>query len=1004
MSVKLPVLLDSSMQESAVLYPAKGSLKIKASGVSEAQLTLADKSPSIPMHGWVKIWNQNGFVGVFRRTSRNNNITVDKSVTLRHGIDILNDSVWDAQEDFEGTLPEYITAILNHQTSLINGVRPWVLGTCEKTASVSKSINYDNLMDLLHGTVDDGEDYYFTYDQAVWPWQINLVSKPAGVLSEFRLNRNIERCKISDNDSELCTRLLLNINKTVESTDPDTQTETKTVWRVYNNAAGQAAYGIITKTADIDVTQDTLPNGPFPEADAWAAAFFAKRAAPQLQIQIDGLVLKQITGLDWDESRICELCRVALPDYTAAIEQRVVAITYPDLYKDEIPQRISVSLANVLPSYTNSLNDLARQTTVLASENRYTERIESSFSKRFAIYDKQGNILRQAGMELDANGFLVYADDRENMVGARFNLQADMVGMVVGTNPDGNHFIKAGEIALSINSTTGESTALIDASHVNISATNTAHLLVNALEADDNGNLIVTASGGMKVRKTDSGGIVAEYGVFDQENLTAGVIVDKVNGGSVYLKGSKIWVGDAASDQTLKKWATESDGLFAQNIGALSARIGTIEADYIRTQNLSSEIANISSLSVQNVNFASMTSSRGGVSAYSGAFTNFSLAGVSMTTSDVVKSVVGSTITGGGYKFTVTMLNGSSQDYSFNTASSLTFSGAWAGASYTATAKDVDDNVLGSVTTSISKRWNGSDLLVESGNDTLLTESMSAHVGTGNLTTGGLRTIDTFNSSHKAYGYVIGNSMSYPLFTFNVDATSEYNAGSTEGYTSGHTAGYAEGRTDYRPGSITQDTANKQITVLNDAGDSLATYSVLTTYNAGVTAGEGHFSKAALTLQGSAVTITPVGTPYRFSNLTRYKGNGGTVYARGNTQPAFVTDSSGGYYLRGTSHRYNYHGTLYYFSSTGQAISAGNGYWHNTGRETIYYGDGTRLGSTTLYKGDGGTYYDRGDSESVLVPDTSGSIYRYAAGAAITRYTAGTSYTTANSPYYTKTT
>lgn len=511
MSVKLPVLLDSSMQESAVLYPAKGSLKIKASGVSEAQLTLADKSTTIPMHGWVKIWNQNGFVGVFRRTSRNNNITVDKSVTLRHGIDILNDSVWEDQEDFEGTLPEYITAILNHQTSLINGVRPWVLGTCEKTASVSKSINYDNLMDLLQGTVDDGEDYYFTYDQTVWPWQINLVAKPAGVLSEFRLNRNIERCKISDNDSEMCTRLILNINKTVESTDPDTQTETKTVWRVYNNAAGQAAYGIVTKTADIDVTQDTLPEGPFPEADAWAAAFFAKRAAPQLQIQIDGLVLKQITGLDWDESQICELCRVALPEYAEPIEQRVVAITYPDPWGT--PERISVSLANVLPSYTNSLNDLARQTSVLASENRYTERIESSFSKRFAIYDKQGNILRQAGMELDANGFLVYADDRENMVGARFNLQADMVGMVVGTNPDGNHFIKAGEIALSINSSTGESEAKINADHVYINATDD----VKAWAADTDATLV-----------TQSAAIQTLYA----QKVTADQVVAIVNGGT----------------------------------------------------------------------------------------------------------------------------------------------------------------------------------------------------------------------------------------------------------------------------------------------------------------------------------------------------------------------------------------------------------------------------------------------------------------------------------------
>ena len=542
MSVKMPVLLNSSMQESAILYPTKGSLKINASSVSEAQLTLADKSTTIPMHGWVKLWNQNGFVGIFRRTSRNNNITVDKSVTLRHGIDILNDSVWEAQEDFTGTLTEYLTAILNHQTSLINGVKPWVLGSCAKTANVVKSINYDNLMDLLQGTVDEGEDYYFTYDQTVWPWQISLVAKPSGVLSEFRLNRNIEKCKISDNDSELCTRLILNVNKTIESADPDTQTETKSVWRVYNNAAGQAAYGIITKTADIDVTQDTLPGGPFPEADAWAAAFFAKRAAPQLQIQIDGLVLKKITGLNWDESRICELCRVALPEYAESIEQRVVTISYPDLFGT--PERISVSLANVLPSYTNSLNDLAKQTSVLATENRYTERIESSFSKRFAIYDKQGNILRQAGMELDANGLLVYADDGENMVGSRFEVQANRIGMVVGTI-NGVDYIKAGEIALSINQQTGQSAVKISGDMVDINASQT--LVINASHIDINGIVTALSSYNVTASTLKAGGITStgDLSVAGVANI-ASLVATAFTAGSIYY------------DQHYATWQSES--------------------------------------------------------------------------------------------------------------------------------------------------------------------------------------------------------------------------------------------------------------------------------------------------------------------------------------------------------------------------------------------------------------------------------------------------------------
>lgn len=552
MAVRMPVLLDSTLKESAILYPSKGNVRIEAQNISEAQLTLGDKDPAIPMHGWVKIYNKNGLVGIFRRTSRNDNITVDKTVTLRHGLDILQDSVWEGSEDFEGTRAAFLTAILNHQTSLINGVKPWVLGTCQDARTVSKKLNYDNLLDLFLKEAEDGGDYYYTFDQSVWPWQVSLVAKPSGVRSEFRLNRNVEKCKISDNDSELCTRLILNVNKKKTNTDPDTPDEEQSIYRVYNNAAAQAVYGIVTKTADIDVTQDTLPGGPFPEADAWAAEFLSKRSEPQLQIQVDGLVLSGITGSTWDESRICELCRVALPEYSAAISQRVVTINYPDLYG--APERVSVSLANTLPSYSQSLKAVTKETEALAKSSRQTNRDGDSLNKYFSIVDRQGNILRQAGMKLDAYGMLVYADDNVNMIGSRFEVQADRIGMVVGSGSSGN-FIKAGEIALAINNTTGESTALINADHVNISGTSTAHLLVNALQQDNNGNLVVKTSGGLKVERTESG-ITTQYGVFDGGNLTGGVMATMINGQSavqisgnvVDINGSNVTINAARLD------------------------------------------------------------------------------------------------------------------------------------------------------------------------------------------------------------------------------------------------------------------------------------------------------------------------------------------------------------------------------------------------------------------------------------------------------------------------
>ena len=520
--VKKPILLDEHLADSAMLHPTKGTLKLEMTGVSETTLTLSDKAEGLAMHAWVKMYNQLGFVGIFRRTSQDNTVTVDKTYTLRHGIDILQDSVYAAETEFSGTKAEFITAVLNQQTQLIQGPndnaprKPWVLGSCADASTYSKKINYDNLSDLMNGLVDDGGDYYFAYDQTVWPWTVSLVAKPSSVASEFRLNRNIEKCKIKDNDSELCTRLILNVNKMVDDTElaettGKTVKQNESVIRTYDNAAAQnAGYGVIVKTADIDVTQDTFPNGPFPEADAWAADFLARRAEPFLQVQIDGFILKGITGDDWDESKLATMSRVSLPDYASAISERCVTVYYTDLYK--IPNKVTVSLANALPTFTKSMKSTQQSVSKLIGSGRGTARELESFDQHFQITDDAGNVLKQAGMHLDDDGLLVYADDNVNMVGARFNVQADRIGMVVGYNEHGN-YIKAGQIVLSINADHG-TTALIQADTIDIDGIVTAltsyNVTTETLHTNNTASFDgeVTFNEGADFNSTDVTGIV----------------------------------------------------------------------------------------------------------------------------------------------------------------------------------------------------------------------------------------------------------------------------------------------------------------------------------------------------------------------------------------------------------------------------------------------------------------------------------------------------------------
>lgn len=108
-----------------------------------------------------------------------------------------------------------------------------------------------------------------------------------------------------------------------------------------------------------------------------------------------------------------------------------------------------------------------------------------------------------------------------------YNRTEQKIQMIVGKY-NGGYRIKAGEITLAINNA-GESIATINANHINISATNHVHTLAGDLEHDENGRLVIKNAGGMYVQKTESG-TTAYYGVWDEGNLTGGIMAQKING------------------------------------------------------------------------------------------------------------------------------------------------------------------------------------------------------------------------------------------------------------------------------------------------------------------------------------------------------------------------------------------------------------------------------------------------------------------------------------------
>ena len=220
-------------------------------------------------------------------------------------------------------------------------------------------------------------------------------------------------------------------------------------------------------------------------------------------------------------------------------------------------------------------------------------------------------------------------------------------------------------------------------------------------------------------------------------------------------------------------------------------------------------------------------------------------------------------------------------------------------------------------------------------------------------------------------------------------------------------------------------------------------------YAAGITAGEGHFSQATVTLQGASVSVTPIKSTSAIrideTAVTLYNAGTETKNARGDSVTARQVVSSGGtvYYTAGTAvTKYKGNGgsftvqgdagpklvfygtqvTLYKKNSDGTYTSAGmhNWYYTDSSHGTQYYKAGTvtkyargdsesitpisstsvRLGSSgTYYKGNGGEFTVQGSAQDAYKKLSSGGKIYYQANNQATYYQAGTQ---DSSTYYTR--
>ena len=163
-------------------------------------------------------------------------------------------------------------------------------------------------------------------------------------------------------------------------------------------------------------------------------------------------------------------------DYNVTIERVVTGLSWDDLL--DMPEDLTVALEDEEDTTVTFLHDLDAKGGS-GGGGGGKKKQEDTWKEFYTHFDKQdhyidmwarhvdeaNSILQQAGLYLDSDGVLAYADDNVNMWAAKLKVESDRIGLVVSGTGE-NARIRPAQIVASINS--AGSSIKISADHVEI--------------------------------------------------------------------------------------------------------------------------------------------------------------------------------------------------------------------------------------------------------------------------------------------------------------------------------------------------------------------------------------------------------------------------------------------------------------------------------------------------------------------------------------------------------
>lgn len=409
---RLPRLLDANLREVRRLHPYAESINEKIVPLSYATLDIS-KDESVPNRSFIELFTPYGSAGVYRaRLPKEDCVNNTISLQLEHSVAEIGDYL--------------ITDAINEELSVTNAFRKafsyyrgnrWKLGSINVGNIVLLNVDYENVLETLIGILDQVPQYYMTFDFSTIPWTLNIVQKTTTVTAEGRLTRNITSAIVNRDDKDLCTRAFVRGLPKPEGREDDENAVG------YIDADTIGIYGLVERevSSGSDLTEE--------QARRVAENYLASHKHPKLSIEIDGIDLASITGETLDKFEIGKRFRLAVPDNEVVLDDVISSVSWSDAYNN--PEVVRIVVGQEQDASIEFYKEQASASKASKKGSKAQAKKNDAYDWNLERTDEFGSIIHQAGMHLDADGFLVYSKDNVNNLGSMFEVRDNMINAEV---------------------------------------------------------------------------------------------------------------------------------------------------------------------------------------------------------------------------------------------------------------------------------------------------------------------------------------------------------------------------------------------------------------------------------------------------------------------------------------------------------------------------------------------------------------------------------------------